>query len=103
MGPLAHCQRQEECNVSSPTHSHAGAWLVMATILVVDDDDTVRIAILHMLECMGHRVLECADGIEALGVLTECTPDVVILDMHMPRMNGLEFQQALRKAGQPSP
>ena len=66
---------------------------VSATILVVDDLDMIRRMLTRMLTLAGHRVLEAADGAEALAML-RATPggvDLVLTDVLMPRMNGTEL------------
>lgn len=64
----------------------------LRTVLVVDDDPGIRESVTEVLSTEGYRVLEAADGIEALrqldGLEQRC---VVLLDLAMPRMNGLEL------------
>lgn len=67
----------------------------MSTILVVDDEDCIRHVLRRFLEGQGHDVLEAADGLEALVVLEEHTVGLAIVDLMMPRMDGLEL---LRRA-----
>jgi len=67
-----------------------------ASVLLVEDDDDVR-EILHMsLRAAGHDVREAANGVEALKSLAEHVPDIVLLDMMMPVMNGPQFLAAVR-------
>jgi len=61
-----------------------------ALALIVDDDTTVRIVMRSVLESHGIRVNEAGNGIEALQSFDEETPDIVILDIEMPKKNGLE-------------
>ena len=68
----------------------------MNTILVVDDDANARYFARVSLEDAGYRVLEAADGHEALNMIHRIPPDLVILDIVMPRLNGLEVCQRLR-------
>jgi CheY-like chemotaxis protein/DNA-binding CsgD family transcriptional regulator len=60
----------------------------MARVLVVDDEAQVRDLVRMNLELDGHDVLEACDGVEALDVLRLETPDLVVLDVMMPRMDG---------------
>jgi putative two-component system response regulator len=65
-------------------------------ILVVDDIDTNRLALRHFLKPHGFQIVEAADGVEALERVAEQPPDLVLLDMMMPRMNGLEVCRKLK-------
>ncbi|SDS28349.1 two-component system, OmpR family, response regulator MprA [Actinopolymorpha singaporensis] len=68
-------------------------------VLVVDDDDAVRLALSRALTRDGHEVAEAADGTEALEALGGGQPDVVILDVLMPEPNGLEVCRRVRARG----
>ncbi len=68
------------------------------TILVVDDQWQNRAFLLSFLSGLGFRVLEAEDGIEALDIAHECPPDVVITDLTMPWMDGLELTRRLRQS-----
>ncbi len=67
----------------------------MATILLVEDHDDLRDSLRLRLEADRHRVVEAADGNEALQLWREHNPDLIITDFWMPRMNGLEVIQAV--------
>lgn len=71
----------------------------MAIILIADDDPIVRLTVSEFLEAAGHSVLEANDGQEALDMLATIQIDLLIVDMLMPNMDGLETILALRKAG----
>jgi CheY-like chemotaxis protein/Tfp pilus assembly protein PilF len=66
------------------------------TILVVDDSPTVRKLIAGKLEKSGHKVFCSADGVEAIEVLAETKPDLILLDISMPRMDGYQTCKAIR-------
>jgi len=68
----------------------------MARILVVDDQRDVRDVIKTLLEEGGHAVRLAAEGREALQMQATEPAEVVITDLHMPGMNGLEMVRALR-------
>lgn len=72
----------------------------MATILTVDDSPSIRQMIKVVLGPAGHNVLEAGDGAQGLETAKAAKPDLVITDLNMPVMNGLELIKALRK--QPS-
>ena len=69
----------------------------MKTCLIVDDSATIRKVIRRMLEDLHFAILEAADGKEALDQCMKNMPDAILLDWHMPVMNGLEFLEALRQ------
>jgi chemosensory pili system protein ChpA (sensor histidine kinase/response regulator) len=64
--------------------------------LVVDDSITVRRVTQRLLERNGMRVITARDGADALAVLQEHTPDVILLDIEMPRMDGYEVASRVR-------
>lgn len=66
------------------------------TILVVDDSPTVRKLIAGKLEKSGHHVVCAVDGVDALEKMSEITPDLVLLDITMPRMDGYEVCKEIR-------
>ena len=72
-------------------------------ILVVDDDQAVRDSLARSLKYSGDDVLTAADGIEALAKLAGHTPDAVIMDVMMPRLDGLETTRMLRSNGNDVP
>jgi two-component system chemotaxis response regulator CheY len=68
----------------------------MATILTVDDSPSIRQMIKVVLGPAGHNVLEAGDGAQGLQQVQSNKVDLVITDLNMPVMNGLEFIKALR-------
>ena len=64
-------------------------------ILVVDDDPDLRDFLRLLLTSMGFEVITAANGQEALTVMEGHNPDLILLDMKMPVMNGWEFCRAL--------
>jgi chemosensory pili system protein ChpA (sensor histidine kinase/response regulator) len=64
--------------------------------LVVDDSITVRRVTQRLLERHGMRVLTAKDGVDALSILQEHVPDIILLDIEMPRMDGYEFASHVR-------
>jgi chemosensory pili system protein ChpA (sensor histidine kinase/response regulator) len=65
-------------------------------VLVVDDSITVRRVTQRLLERNGMRVLTARDGMDAVAVLQEHTPDIILLDIEMPRMDGYEVAAHVR-------
>src|SRR3989339_1575245 len=66
-------------------------------ILVVDDDDTVSDLIRVTLESDGYDVVHAYDGVDGLTKASLHTPSLIVSDVDMPRMNGLELINELRK------
>jgi CheY-like chemotaxis protein len=66
------------------------------TILIVDDSREVRRAYREALVALGYRVVEAADAEHALAALDGGTPEVALIDIHLPRMNGFRLAQAIR-------
>lgn len=66
------------------------------TVLIVDDSDQVRALLKRVLEDEGHRVKIASNGVEALSVVSEEVPDLVLLDVMMPVMDGLSTLRRLR-------
>src|SRR5262249_40222187 len=64
--------------------------------LVVDDSITVRRVTQRLLERNGMRVLTAKDGVDAMALLQEHVPDVLLLDIEMPRMDGYEVASHVR-------
>jgi two-component system chemotaxis response regulator CheY len=69
----------------------------MATILTVDDSPSIRQMIKVVLGPAGHNVIEAGDGAQGLEKAKSGRVDLVITDLNMPVMNGLELIRALRK------
>lgn len=61
------------------------------TILVVDDDAVVRDSLSDLLKDEGYAVVTAVDGLDALERLNAVSPDLILLDLRMPRMDGWEF------------
>ena len=66
------------------------------TALVVDDSITVRRVTERFLQRHGMRVMTAKDGLDAISVLQDTKPDVILLDIEMPRMDGYEFASHVR-------
>ena len=70
----------------------------MSTVLLVEDDPDIRHLVSYKLTKGGFDVVEAADGVAALHEARRHRPDLIILDVRMPRMSGLEVCRELRAA-----
>jgi two-component system, NtrC family, response regulator HydG len=72
-------------------------------VLVVDDEGGARSALQALLETQGYAVDQAGDGAAALERLVELPPDIIVTDLDMPVMNGMQLLEALRERGQDVP
>ena len=77
--------------------------LVAVRILVVDDDRAVRESLRRSLSFNGYSVSLAEDGVEALEMIAADRPDGLVLDVMMPRLDGLEVCRQLRSTGDDLP
>ena len=68
----------------------------MATLLVIEDEEPLRANLVRILSAEGYRVVAAADGDEGLRVAREASPDLVICDILMPRVDGYGVLAGLR-------
>jgi two-component system cell cycle response regulator DivK len=69
---------------------------VTATILVVDDNESNRVYLRELLEQQSYTILEAMSAKEALKVLESSHPSLILLDIMMPEMSGLELSKLLK-------
>ena len=78
----------------------AGRWVgrhACASVLVVDDEDAIRDFLRSALEAEGYLVTQAADGVQALIACEQHVPDLILLDLMMPRLDGLGFLHEFRR------
>jgi DNA-binding NtrC family response regulator len=73
------------------------------TILIVDDEPNVRLMLQTTLESVGYHAAQAEDGEAALKLVEASRCDLILLDLQMPRMGGIELLRRLRAAGNPIP
>ncbi len=66
-------------------------------VLVIDDEPSIREILRRWLEIEGYETRCASDGVEGLRLLNQFTPDLIVADMKMPRMDGFEFTRLARK------
>ena len=74
---------------------HGGA--AYPTILIVDDSDDTRFVLRRLLEAKDYRVVEARDGQEAVETARRECPDLIVMDLNMPVMDGLEAARHIRE------
>jgi CheY-like chemotaxis protein len=72
-------------------------------VLLADDDALIRSLVSDLLADLGHAVVVAADGAEAVTLSAREPPDVLVLDLLMPRLSGLDALRAMRDAGVAAP
>jgi CheY-like chemotaxis protein len=72
-------------------------------VLIADDDRLVRTMVSELLAELGHGVVEATNGLEAVAAFEREAPDLVILDLLMPRLSGLDALHRLRERGSRTP
>jgi CheY-like chemotaxis protein len=82
--------------INSLTEKHDQSHIAGKNILLVEDNKTSRQAIKGALLKEGFYVIEASDGIEAIKILTEQNPDLIILDLYMKGMDGLKVLSLIR-------
>jgi CheY-like chemotaxis protein len=74
-----------------------GALREATTVLVAEDDEDIRLMMLTLLRMKGYGTAEARDGQEALDVARVVRPDVVLVDLQLPRLNGFAVTRFLRQ------
>jgi two-component system, OmpR family, response regulator MprA len=101
MSPIHQTLTHEEHNLGGMAVSQEGE--ARAQVLVVDDEPPMRAALARALDLGGFGVELAADGEQGLTLVADAAPDVIVLDLMMPRVDGLEVCRALRDRGNDTP
>ena len=90
-GPL-----QKSSNLNQAAIAAKRAKSIDRLILIADDNDDTRMMFATVLTARGYRVAEAGDGEEAIEVILRENPGLVLLDLELPRLNGLSVLRRLR-------
>jgi chemosensory pili system protein ChpA (sensor histidine kinase/response regulator) len=77
--------------------------IALPKVLIVDDSLSVRSSLSQLMSDGGYQVVTARDGLEAVNMLEQEAPDVVLTDLEMPRMNGLDLVGYIRNSAQWNP
>lgn len=69
-------------------------------VLIVDDQFGIRILLNEVFQKEGYQTFQAANGVQALEILTKDNPDIVLLDMKIPGMDGIEILKRMKKLNQ---
>lgn len=94
--------RSDSAGVEAPSaaqeHAAASPSAPGRRVLIADDSAAVRTSLADLLQEMGHEVRAAANGLEAVEIATTWQPEFVLLDVHMPRLNGFDAARRIRAA-----
>ena len=76
--------------------ARTGPLVTPATVLVAEDSADTRVVVCRVLADRGYRVVEAADGAEAVELALSACPDLVVMDLNMPVMDGLAATERIR-------
>ncbi|MFH1422453.1 MAG: response regulator [Planctomycetota bacterium] len=68
-----------------------------SNVLIVDDETGIRDLFTYILEPLGYKVTSVCDGVECIELLNSQQFDIIFLDIHMPRLNGIETLREIKK------
>jgi chemosensory pili system protein ChpA (sensor histidine kinase/response regulator) len=103
INPVQLLQRWAQQDASVAPKVESPPRLAAPLIMVVDDSLTVRKITSRLLEKEGYRVVTAKDGVDALERAREALPDVMLVDIEMPRMDGFEFTRIARSDPRTAP
>jgi CheY-like chemotaxis protein len=84
-------------HTSAQSAYDAGALRGATTVLVAEDDEDVRLLMLTLLRMKGYRTAEARDGQETLDVARVLRPDLILMDLQLPRLNGFAVARFVRQ------
>jgi putative two-component system response regulator len=94
---MEHALEGRLVDAGTPPGLAARSWATQPVVLVVEDDQAIRALLTAILEREGYRVVAVADGQAGFRSVAEHAPDLVLLDVGLPRMDGYEITRRLRR------
>ena len=77
-----------------------GRFNMNGKVLIVDDQFGIRILLNEVFQKEGYQTFQAANGVQALEILTKNKPDIILLDMKIPGMDGIEILKRMKKLNQ---
>ena len=87
--PAGHAHSDSACE--------GGALREATTVLVAEDDEDIRLMMLTLLRMKGYKAAEARDGPETLDVACSLRPDLILMDLQLPRLNGFAVARCVRQ------
>ena len=84
-------------NLGASPMSDSVSAILYPTVLLAEDSQDTRVMLKRAFELKGYRVFEAEDGLEALDVAKRCKPSLIVIDLNMPVLDGLETIKSLRE------
>lgn len=90
-------------NVAEPPKLAPVPTAQSCRVILVEDNEDARVMLAELLRLQGHEVLEAPDGPTALRIIPETNPDIAVIDIGLPEMNGYQVAERIRQLALPSP
>jgi twitching motility two-component system response regulator PilG len=84
------------CDAAVRNRQNFAGWSVNIKVMVIDDSNTIRRTAEALLKKAGYEVLTASDGFEAMSLITDNHPDIIFVDIMMPRLDGYQTCQLIK-------
>jgi twitching motility two-component system response regulator PilG len=85
-----------DCSNENKVRPNIAGWRVSIKVMVIDDSNTIRRTAEALLKKAGYDVLTASDGFEAMSLITDNRPDIIFVDIMMPRLDGYQTCQLIK-------
>jgi twitching motility two-component system response regulator PilG len=85
-----------DCSNENKVQPKIAGWRVSIKVMVIDDSNTIRRTAEALLKKAGYDVLTASDGFEAMSLITDNRPDIIFVDIMMPRLDGYQTCQLIK-------